>query len=299
MSLEASPVWRSASRTLLIGSLLALASAVFYGANVPAARVAALAGMQGPDLIFYRAILLVGFSFLLARAAGIPLRIPVEGRKPLLLLALGATLTALLYLTSLGTLAVPQAVVLFYTFPIMIMIATPLIERRRVSPKTAALILLAFLGLVLAIGPGFGGLHAGGAALAVAAALTNTALFFVLGRNSAAALPTMFYTQALAVPLALVFAFAHHGLPVSPAVFWAAPWAIAAVIAGYAIGFVLQMEAGQRLAPARMGLLYLAEPVTSILVAAIWPGEILSPLQMLGVALILTVLAAEFALDRA
>lgn len=298
MSLEVSPVWRSTGRTLLIGGLLALGSAIFYGANVPAARVAALAGMQGPDLIFYRAILLVAFSFVLARATGASLRVPLEGRKSLLLLALGATLTALLYLTSLGTLAVPQAVVLFYTFPIMIMIATPLVERRRVSPKTAILIVLAFVGLVLAIGPGVAGLDALGVALALAAALTNTALFFVLGRNSTAPLPTMFYTQALAVPLALAFAFAHHGAPVAASVFWAAPWAIAAVIAGYAIGFVLQMEAGQRLAPARMGLLYLAEPVTSILVAALTLGEMLGPLQMLGVAVILGVLAVEFAHDR-
>lgn len=286
------------ARTVLLGSAFALIAATLYGGNVPAARVASLAGMRGADLIFYRGLLLIALIVPLARLLGTRLTLEPGERKPMALLALGASLTAILYLTSIDTLPVPSAVVIFYTFPLMVMLATPFVERRPLSPRLIALFLVAFVGLVMALGPALGALNARGVAFAIAAALTNTVLYFVVGRASKSPLRSMLYTQIMALPIALGVALVQHGALAPLSTFWLAPWAILAMIAGYAIGFLFQMLAAQRLAPARMGLLFLAEPATSILVAAIFLGEILSPLQMLGVGLMLAVLAAEFTLDR-
>lgn len=298
MSLETSPVFRGQARLVLLGSLFALTAAVLYGGNVPAARAASLVGMRGADLIFYRAILLIALIVPFAALSGLRLKLAPHERKPMVLLALGAALTAILYLTSIDTLPVPSAVVIFYTFPLMVMLATPFVERRPLSPKLIVLFLIAFGGLIMALGPAMGALNARGVAFAIAAALTNTALYFVVGRASESPLRSMLYTQIVALPIALGVALAQHGQLAPLSTFWLAPWAILAMISGYAIGFFFQMLAAQRLAPARMGLLFLAEPATSILVAALFLDEILSPLQVLGVGLMLAVLAAEFTLDR-
>lgn len=282
----------------MLGSVFALTAAVLYGGNVPAARAASLAGMRGADLIFYRGILLIALIVVIAAFTGMRLRLQAHERKPMLMLALGAALTAILYLTSIDTLPVPSAVVIFYTFPLMVMLATPFVERRPLSPKLIVLFLIAFSGLVMALGPALGALNLRGVIFALGAAVTNTVLYFVVGRASESPLRSMLYTQIVALPIALGVALAQHGTLAPLSTFWLAPWAIIAMISGYAIGFFFQMLAAQRLAPARMGLLFLAEPATSILVAALFLGEILSPLQMLGVGLMLAVLAAEFIVDR-
>jgi drug/metabolite transporter (DMT)-like permease len=298
VSVEGSPVFRDHARTVLIGSGFALLAAVLYGGNVPAARLASLAGMKGADLIFYRAILLAALVLPLAWLTGTRLRLLPGERKPMFLLALGASLTALLYLTSIDHLPVPTAVVIFYTFPLMVMLATPFVERKPLSGRMIGLFLIAFAGLIMAIGPSLGAISALGAAFAIGAALTNTMLYFVAGRAATSPLRSMFYTQCLVMPLALAFVVAQHGAPVPLATFWLAPWAVSAMILGYAFGFIAQMKAAQCISPARLGLLFLAEPATSILVAWLALGETLSLLQTLGVALMLGVLAAEFTLDR-
>jgi drug/metabolite transporter (DMT)-like permease len=298
VSLETSPVWREHARKLLIGSLFAVLAAMLYGANVPAARAASLAGAKGADIIFYRAILLAALAFVVARLTGTRLSLLPQERKPMLIVAMGASLTALFYLTAIDHLSVPMAVVILYTFPLMVMLATPFIERRPLSLKLVVLFLIAFTGLVLAIGPSLSQLNPLGAAFAFIAALTNTVLYFNVGRASAAPLRTMLYTQCAAAPLALIFVFGQHGALAPLSIFWAAPLAISAVILGYAFGFIAQMTAAQTISPARMSLLFLAEPVTSILIAALALGEVISLVQMLGVAIILSVLAAEIALDR-
>ncbi len=283
---------------VLLGSSLALIAAVLYGGNVPAARAASLAGMRGADLIFYRGLLLIVLILLLAPLFRLRLKLAAPERKPMLLLALGAAFTAVFYLTAIDTLPVPTAVVIFYTFPLIVMLATPFVEGRRLSLRLIALFLVAFLGLVIALGPALGTLHGRGVVYALLAALTNTGLFFVVRRAAGCPLRSMFYTQITALPIAFALVLVQHGALAPAATFWLAPWAILATILGYAVGFFFQMQAAQRLQPARMGLLFLAEPATSILVAAVFLGEILAPLQMLGVGLMLAVLAAEFLLDR-
>lgn len=298
MSLNTGPVWRDHSRTVLIGSGFALLAAMLYGGNVPAARIASLAGFRGADVIFYRALLLAALVVPVARLTGTRLTLLPGERKPMLLLALGASLTALFYLTAVDHLPVPLAVVILYTFPLMVMIATPFVERRPLGAKPIVLFLVAFAGLIMAIGPSWETLRPLGALLAFLAALCNTVLYFVVGRASQAPLRSMFYTQCAAAPLALVFVFAGHGALVPLGTLAAAPFAVGAVVLGYAFGFIAQMKAAQSIAPARMSLLFLAEPVTSILIAYVFLGETLTLVQMLGVATILSVLAAEVLIDR-
>lgn len=288
-------IFASARRTLLIGTLLALTSAALYGANVPAARIASQAGMPGADLIAWRAVLFLPALALLAMLAGQRLRLLPGEAAPTFRLALAASLTAVFYLSSVDHLPVPMAVVLFYMFPLFVILLASRIEGRRISSVQMGVFAVAFAGLVIAVGPSFAGLSPYGMLLALGAAIASAFMFIFAGRVSDAPFRNAFWTQAVMGPVAFLFAWMQGG-PAHPAIFWAAPIAIAIAMGAYAIAYLFQLMAAQRISADRAGLLFLFEPVTAIAAAGLLLSETLSPLQIGGVVLILAALAAEILL---
>lgn len=288
-------VLAQARRSLLIGTLLALAGAALYGANVPAARVASQAGFPGADLIAWRALIFVPLLAAMAWMAGQRLRLLPGEAAPTFRLAIAASLTATFYLSSVDHLPVPMAVVLFYMFPLFVILLSARIEGRRISRLQMAVFAIAFAGLVIAVGPSLGGLSLTGILLAAGAAIASAFMFVFAGRVPDAPLRNAFWTQAVMGPVSLLFAVLQGG-PVSTAVFWIAPFAIALAMGAYGIAYLFQLMAAQRISADRAGLLFLFEPVTAIAAAGLFLGETLSLLQIGGVLLILGALAAEILL---
>lgn len=293
---DASPVWSAQRQTVIVGTALALASAILYGANVPAARAASQAGMPGAELIFYRALWLVPLLGILTFASRETLRVPPGERMAVLRLALTSGLTATFYLSALDHLPVALTVILFYTFPLMVMVISNRLAGRWLDRRQIAVFFVAFAGLVLAVGPSLADLNLKGVSLAFAGALACAGLFIVAGNVSGPPMRTMFWTQVGVLPIALCYSLLNGG-PVPPSTFFNAPVAILIAMGGYAIGYLTQLMAARRISPSRMGLLFLSEPVTAILVAALFLGERLAPLQITGVAVIIAALATEIALD--
>ena len=286
-------VFQDAARALRIGTGLALASAALYGANVPAARIASQAGMPGADLIAWRAVWFLPLLALLAFFARERLRLLPGEIGPTLRLAVSASLTAICYLSSVDHLPVPMAVVLFYMFPLFVILLASRIERRRISRVQMGVFAVAFAGLVIAVGPSLAGLSLKGVALALGAAIASAFMFVVAGRVPNAPFRNAFWTQAVMGPLAFLFAWVQGG-PVDPSkAIGLAPFAVALAMGAYALAYVLQLIAAQKISADRAGLLFLFEPVTAIALAGLVLGEVLTPLQTLGVALILAALAAE------
>lgn len=296
--MSAEPAFRDAGRALRIGTSLALLSAALYGANVPAARVASQAGMPGADLIAWRAVWFLPLLALLAFLARERLRLLPGEAGPTLRLALSASLTAIFYLSSVDHLPVPMAVVLFYMFPLFVILLASRIEGRRISPLQTGVFAVAFAGLVIAVGPSLAGLSVKGMVLALGAAFASAIMFIMAGRVPNAPLRNAFWTQAVMGPLAFLFAWVQGG-PVPPHVAANAPIAVALAMGAYAVAYLMQLMAAQKISPDRAGLLFLFEPVTAIVVAGLFLGEVLTPLQAIGVALILAALAAEIRLGAA
>ena len=282
---------------LITGTVFALIGAGLYGANVPAARAASQAGMPGAELIFYRALILIPALGAVALAMGQSLRLRPDERGNIARLAISAGLTATFYLSALDHLAVPMTVVIFYTFPLLVMLISNRIEGRRLRPAQIGIFVVAFAGLVLAVGPSLENLNMRGAAYAGIAALACAGLFIVAGRVTGPPVRTMFWTQLGQGPIAFLFSWLNGG-PVPLETFGKAPVAIAIAMGAYAIAFIFQLLASQRISPSRTSLLFLFEPVTAIIVAGFFLGETLLPLQIAGVALILTALASEILLDK-
>jgi drug/metabolite transporter (DMT)-like permease len=285
-----------ARRTALIGTLLALGAAASYGANIPAARVASQAGLPGADLIAWRAVLFVPFFILLAHFKGTRLSLTWAEARTTLPLSLASAFTATFYLSAIDHLPVPIAVILFYTFPLVVMGLGAGIARRWPVPRQIGVFVLAFTGLVIAIGPSLAGLSGKGMVLACLAAFTCAIMFMLAGRAPDTPLRTMVWTQVLVGPVAFGFALLNGGIT-SPAVFTMAPIAILLAMGGYVIGYFMQLMAAQRIPASRASLLFLFEPVVAILVAGFFLGERLSLLQLGGIALILIALAVEILLS--
>ncbi|MCA0400755.1 MAG: DMT family transporter [Proteobacteria bacterium] len=286
----------AARRTILIGTGLALLAAMSFGINVPAVRSASQAGMFGADLIFYRALILAVLIGGFALATGQRLALMPQERAPVLRLALAASLTATFYLSALDHLAVPMAVVIFYTFPLIVMLISNRLEGRRLAAKQIGIFAIAFAGLVLAVGPSADKLSLVGVGFAILAALCSAALFILAGNVEGTPQRNLFWTQLVMIPVSLVIALINGG-PVPVAVFKAAPIAILIAMVGYALGFFLQLHAARRISASRTGLLFLLEPVTAIVLAGFALGETLRPVEILGVGLILAALAAEILID--
>lgn len=281
-----------ARRAILIGTLLAFASAAMYGANIPAARVSSQAGMPGADLIAWRSAILLPFLLLAAKLFGERL-LPEPGqRMALLRLALAASFTAIFYLSSVDHLPVPMAVTLFYTFPLLVMLLSVVFERRWPNWAEVGVFGVAFIGLLMAVGPSFAGLKPVGVIFALLGACACALMFIYAGRISNSPIRNTIWTQVVMGPIALLFALVNGG-PAPAAVFAIAPYAIAAAMLGYVAGYLLQMMASARLSPSRVSLIFLFEPVTAIFVAWLLLGETLSAFQLAGVGLILAALAAE------
>ena len=225
----------SVRRTILIGTILAFASAAFYGMNIPAARVASQAGFPGADLIFWRAVILVPVLLALALFLRERLYLLPQERGPMLRLALAASFTATFYLSALDHLPVPMAVVIFYTFPLIVMLVSSRIDGRRLSLEQIIVFCIAFAGLLLAVGPSISGLSARGVTLAALGAITCAGLFILAGRVENTPLCTTFWTQVATLPVALGYALMHGG-PVGGSAFTLAPLAIFIAMGGYVAG---------------------------------------------------------------
>lgn len=291
-ALPSDGILRQTQRTLLVGTIMALGSAALYGGNIPAARMASQAGFPGADLIVWRALILVPLLLAIALALKTRLMPPRGERAMVLRLVLAASFTAAFYLSALDHLSVPMAVVIFYTFPLIVMVLSNRIEGRRLSLVQIGVFCAAFMGLLLAVGPSFAGLSLRGMVYALAGSLSCACMFIFAGRVENAPLRTVFWTQVMMAPVAFGFTLLKGGI-VPLSTFHVAPIAISISVSAYVLGYGLQLMAAARISPSRASLLFLFEPLAAIIAAWFVLAETLTPIQLAGLALILSALAAE------
>lgn len=280
------------------GLLLAFASAAAFGTNIVSAQIAGAAGLGGPLLVFYRVLImlvLVGAAALLARASLGLLR---GQRLPVLRFGIATALVGTAYLSSVSFVPVSVAAVIFYTYPVLIVLLEPLLTRAPFRADRLAVAIVAFIGIALVVGPDLHGLDPRGLALAGLASLAAAAQFFAAAScASIATMPKLFWSHVVILPVTLlILALTGGFLP--PQAFLLAPIALAVTYGGYLIGFVLQILALARIAPGPAGLAYCAEPIIAVAIAAVVLGERLGSLQYAGGALVIAALVTNVILEQ-
>jgi len=278
--------------------LLALAAAGAFGTNIVSAQIAGQAGLNGPLLVFYRVFVMLALvigAVLIWRSS---LSVPRGERRTLVLFGISSALVGMAYLSSVAFVPVTVAAVVFFTYPVLIVLAEPFVTGIRFRPERLAVACVAFLGVAMVVGPDWHGLDPRGLLLALAASLAAATQFF-----AAAALPgtplsaRLFWSHLLILPVAAaILAITGGFLP--PDVFALAPIAAAITIGGYLIGFLCQLLASTRISPGAAGLAFCAEPVCAVLIAAVVLGERLGTLQYAGCALVAAVLVINVTVEQ-
>jgi drug/metabolite transporter (DMT)-like permease len=275
----------------MTGLTITFFAALFVSLITTFARLAYEAGSNPPTQVFFRStcmmLALGGLQLALGRSVMLPRRvIPAT-----LGLAVCIFLMSFGYLSSVAYIKVSLAVLLLYTFPLMVGIASPLLGRERMTWQKALCLLGAFAGLVYASWGDFGTLDWRGIGFALTGAAGVAAISLFGGAAMAKAPPfAMNAWMNLWVVLALVVFLAVSGdfAPPQTTQGWLAT---AGVCVCYTLGILFLFLGLTYISPAQSALTMNLEPAFSTLAAILLLSEAVGVQQWIGMAILLMFLA--------
>ena len=195
------------------------------------------------------------------------------------------------YLLSVELISVSLAVLILYTYPLLVLGFSVLSRQLALSTRLVSLFGLSFLGLYLALSGSEMNLSAGGILFAAIASL-GSAYTFIKGAKVASVLnPLMltFWVNLLGLVMIIPFVIGQYHLPLTIQAL--IPLSLATLF--YIIGVLCQFQALSRLRAATAAFILNLEPMVSILLAALILHERLNLSQWLGVVLVISVLLAS------
>lgn len=276
----------------------ALAAASMYGIVPNFVRAAFQAGIPPVEATLVRTSVIAILFAAVAAAGRQSLRIPQAAYRTLAAQAVATFVVSVCYLASVQFIPVGLAVIIFFTFPVVILIAAPLAEGHRPEPLRLLVAFVALAGLAVAVVPGALALDLRGVGLAAFASAGATLQFFS-GRKMAefmqpAAFGSVVHLIILPFTLAVALAAGDGTLQLFrgselPGLAFAL---LAGVAIAYTAAYFLHMMA-LRTAPASTAAPFFnLEPVVTTMVAAVLLGERLSPNQYAGGAVVFAALIA-------
>ncbi len=278
-----------------LGASCALAAAALYGLMPNFVRAAYDDGIPAVEATFFRTLVLVlvfGALIILRKER---LAFPASAWPSLAAQAVSTLLISVCYLASVQFIPVGLAVVIFFTFPVFVMLASPLVEGHAPGLMRIMLALVAFAGLVLALGPSFSGLDPRGIGLAFLAALGGVVQFFSGSAISRHLTPLAFgaivHIAILPFTLAIALIAGHGRLHLLPG-FTPGHFFLLGVAAIYVVAYLLQMLSLRFARASQVAPFFNLEPMVTTVVAGLLLGEVLSPGQYVGGMLVLAALVA-------
>ncbi len=271
----------------MLGLGATLLAAFFVSLITTFARIAYDSGSNPATQVFLRSLCMMlalgGLQLVLGRGLMLPRRtIPTT-----LALGLCILMMSFGYLSSVAYVSVSLAVLVLYTYPLMVGIASPLLGRERMNWLKALCLIGAFAGLAVASSDRFGTLDWRGIAFGLAAAAGVAAIALFGGGAMAKAHPfTMNAWMNLWVTLAVGLYLLATGGPHFPQA--SAGWlATVGVCLCYALGILLMFMGLMLVSPAQSALTMNLEPLFSTLAAILLLGEAVAARQWIGMAMLL------------
>lgn len=280
-----------------LGILLALAAATGYGFIPPLARVGFENGLPTWESALCRASLIIAVFLAVALMLRIPLRVPRGCWPAIGVMAASTLLVSLAYLASIEYIPVGLAVIIFYTCPVIVLLAAPLLEGKPLGLYRLAVACLAFGGLAIAIGPSLQNLDIRGILLAALAAFSAAGQLFS-GRTLTARMPPVAFgliAHLMLWPFMLAAALWWSagtlqilpGGPVTTAGYCAALALSVIFVATYFV----HMKSVSFAPASTVAPFFNIEPVITMIIATLILGERLSLNQYAGGAIVLVALA--------
>lgn len=197
----------------------------------------------------------------------------------------GYALFSSCFFMALEGLSASLAVLLLYTYPVIVLAVAWIAWGERVPARKVAAVPLTLLGLVLLVWGEFWVNRLGALFLGVGSAVFYSVYILVSSRVLKRVAPLISVTYILSFAgLALSALHLRDGARVLVLleVGW---WQVLAMVLVGTVGAMSLFLAGlQKLKPWEVSLLSMAEPLTGVLIAMVVLGERLSPLQWLGAA---------------
>jgi drug/metabolite transporter (DMT)-like permease len=270
----------------LIGDMLALAAAVAFALSNASAIVAFHSGSNPLTLAAVRfvlpALVLVAWLAMQHR----PVWLPRRDRWPAVGLGVITAAYTWALLSAIGAIPLGLAILIFYLFPLVATVILGLFGWERLGWKTIAAILVALLGLALALDPRVGGLNIEGVVLGFAAALGLGIVVAVSSRvfRAGDSRPLTLHMAAVAAVLLMAFCALQGDFALPNTTKGWAGFVAAALL--YAFAMIAFFIAVSMIGPVRSSLLCYAEPIVSAGLGAVLFGETLSFTQIGGIVLV-------------
>lgn len=209
-------------------------------------------------------------------------------------LGLGVLFAAIIYglFKAIELITAPVAVLTYFIYPLLTGIAASIFGIERLGWRGAVAAVVAFFGLILTIGTNPQDLSIAGVAFAIGAALCRTAFLLLARTELQGADPRLsaWYSLISSTAIFVVAAIA--------TVNWHMPHTTTGLIAvivvciGTAIATVTLYMSSVRIGPFRTALIMNLEPLLVTILSVPLLGEIITPVQALGGAIMLGALVA-------
>ena len=280
----------SQSRTW-VGVVVALAAAAGYAVANTSTSVAYQAGSDPMTVAATRFLVPTVALFVWLRLSGVPLALPRRDAILGVLLGFVTALYPFALLRAFHVLPFALAVLIFYLFPLIAAVIATTLGWEKFNWKIAVAIVLALVGLALALGVhGGGNLDVAGIALSLLAAVGLAVVIVVSSRlfGGGDARPLTLYMAAAATVLLLILCAVTRdfALPQTPAG-WIG-FIASSLVYGFAmIAFFIAVS---MIGPVRASLLSYADAVISAGLGVVVLGQTLTMVQVAGIALVIIAL---------
>ena len=271
------------------GVAITLSCALCYGVAPAMARLAYNAGtdiLTATTARFVAGVIGIAALIAIGRRA---LRLTARANWGALGLGMISTVTSLGYMGSIFFIPASLAVLIFYTFPLLVALGARWTEGEPVTWAKLAGLAVAFLGLAVALGVSFDRLDSRGVGLAGLAAFGAAAHVLAISRVArwagGATLPLNLRSMAVALAVNAML-LAIQGGPAWP--HGTAGWlGLAGTMVFFTAGVTLMYAAVARIGPVRAAVLLNLEPLVAIVTAILLLGESFGAHQFAGAAMVL------------
>jgi drug/metabolite transporter (DMT)-like permease len=271
-----------------VGVGLVLMAAMGFATNILIANMAYRDGVDVHTVNAARHIVTVTLLFLFLKIRGRKLKLPPRERYAGFVLGISVFMMGVGYLGATQYIPVSVAVLIFYTHPFLVAIIARFTENEPITPIRLLAITVAFIGLVFAMGiQSVAGLNWYGiafgffAALGAASFVTISSLVIRTADSQTVNIHCLTAGTALYVALMLF-----SGGPtehIVPAGWFKMGFSGLALFIAYATLFIGLEIIG----PVKTSMLLNAEPIITIILAAILLGERLAFTQLIGAAFVM------------
>ncbi len=276
------------------GKLCLIISAFVYGLAPILAKVTYSGGTGAVTLAFLRAFLTVPLLFILMKVNNIPLRLTKKEMKSVTVLGIfgGAVPIILLYL-SYGHISTGLATTLHFIYPVVIVFASAFIYHERIRYTTIIASLLVTVGIFM-----FVDINNSSDRIGIILALLSGVFysFYVLymdksGLDGMDYIKLTFYTMIIISISTLIFGVIVHGISFEMTT---KAWIYALLISVLVTLLAMPLfQAGVKYEGASTaGILSTLEPITTMILGAVFLGEFIGIMQYIGGLLILSGVAA-------